>query len=261
MNGVEVADSPFPVFASIHPNQLGKPVRVITGLHNFPTGIACTSDEKIVVSEYHGDVCCWIRRGIGWQVSRNLDHIRGVAVDGDGDIYFIELCENIIYKSDQQMKKIISKTTNQKGEPGHWSVAVVGDEVMVCDTRGNINVYSKELEYLRQIAGTFVGMSSDEHGNLYIYDYYNSSITVFKNGGQFLRSFDFDEDGVKKLNNPQGVCVSGQYVYVSNWWGNEISVFTTQGQYVNSFGQKGRGEGGGFLPPWNCGYRWLFVCL
>ena len=32
VNGVEVADSPFPVFASIHPNQLGKPVRVISGV-------------------------------------------------------------------------------------------------------------------------------------------------------------------------------------------------------------------------------------
>lgn len=54
------------------------------------------------------------------------------------------------------MKKITSKTTNQKGKPGLSSVEVVGDEVMVCDAEGNINIYSKELEYVRQIAGAFV---------------------------------------------------------------------------------------------------------
>ena len=130
-----------------------------------------------------------------------------MAVDEDDNIYFIELCENIIYKSDQQMKKIIGKTTNQKGEPGHWCVAVVGDEVMVCDRNGNINVYSKELEYLRQITGNFIGISSDECGNLYVCDDKKSSITVLNNRGQFFRSIYSDEDGVKKLKNPCSVCV------------------------------------------------------
>ena len=160
------------------------------------------------------------------------------------------------------MKTITRKTTNQKGQPGHLCVAVVGDEVMLCGKNGNINVYSKELEYLRQIAGTCIGISSDEHGNLYVCDSKNSCITIFNKEGQFLRSFDSDRNGVKKLNKPQGVCVSGQYLYVSNWEGCNISVFTTQGQYVTSFGQKGKVEGEFNQPLGMCVDRdgFLYVC-
>ena len=196
------------------------------------------------------------------KLDHNLKYLRGVAVDGDDNIYFVEEGKNIIYKSDKQMKKITSKTTNQKGKPGHWYVAVVGDEVMVCDREGNINVYSKELEYVRQIAGPFHSISSDEHGDLYVCNEDNSCANVYTNEGQLLRSFGCNEDGVKKLKCPRGVCVSGQYVYVANRFGHNISVFTTQGQYVTSFGQRGKGEGE-FNGPWGvCVDRdgFVYVC-
>ena len=258
VNGVEVADSPFPVFASIHPNQLGKPVRVITASKNTQTGIAFTSDEKIVLSECHGDVMLLDKKGNRLasikKSEHNLDCIRGVAVDEDDNIYFIDVRRNIIYKSDKQMKEIISKTIDQKGRPGHWSVAVVGDEVVVCDSAHNIIIYSKELEYVRQIAGSFGAISSDEHGNLYIGDHVNSCITVLNNRGQFLRSFDSDENGVKKLNKPQGVCLSGQYVYVSNWgWPQYICIHHT-GSVCDLIWSAGYGGGGVYPSPWNvCG--------
>ena len=241
VNGVEVADSPFPVFASIHPNQLGKPVRVISGFSG-PSGVACNSEGEIILCEYWGDVVLLDKKGNRLasikKSDHNLKYLCGVAVDGDDNIYFVEEKKNIIYKSDKQMKKITSKTTNQKGVPGHWCVAVVGDEVMACDREGNINIYSKELEYVRQIAGPFHSISLDEHGNLYVCNERNSCGNVYTNEGQLLHSFGCDEDGVKKLSGPRGVCVSGQYVYVANRFGHNISVFTTQGQYVTSFGQK-----------------------
>ena len=264
VNGVEVADSPFPVFASIHPNQLGKPVRVISGV-NHPSGVACNSEGEIILCEYWGDVVLLDKKGNTLASIKKSDYdlkdLRGVAVDGDDNIYFIEE-KNIIYKSDKQMKKITSKTTNQKGEPGHSCVAVVGDEVMVCDREGNINIYSKELEYVRQIAGPFHSISSDEHGDLYVCNEDNSCANVYTNEGQLLRSFGCNEDGVKKLKCPCGVCVSGQYVYVANWGGHNISVFTTQGQYVTSFGQRGKGEGELFCPWGVCVDRdgFVYVC-
>ena len=245
VNGVEVADSPFPVFASIHPNQLGKPVRVISGFSR-PSGVACNSEGEIILCEYLGDVVLLDKKGNRLarikKSDHNLKNLRGVAVDGDDNIYFVEQEKNIIHKSDKQMKKITSKTTNQKGEPGHWCVAVVGDEVIAVDRAGNINMYNKELEYVRQIAGPFTTISSDEHGNLYVGYEKNSCANVYTNEGQLLHSFGCDEDGVKKLKGPCDVCVSGQYVYVSKWDGHNISVFTTQGQYVTSFGKKGKRE-------------------
>ena len=264
VNGVEVADSPFPVFASIHPNQLGKPVRVISGV-SLPFGVACNSEGEIILCKYVGDVVLLDKKGNRLASIKKSDHnfsgLRGVAVDGEDNICFVEEGKNIIYKSDKQMKKITSKTTNQKGEPGHCCVAVVGDEVMACDREG-INIYSKELELVRQIVGSFSSVSSDEHGNLYVCNAENSCANVYTNEGQLLHSFGCDEDGVKKLKDPYGVCVSGQYVYVSNFYGHNISVFTTQGQYVTSFGQEGMGEGE-FYHPWGvCVDRdgFVYVC-
>ena len=250
VNGVEVADSPFPVFASIHPNQLGKPVRVIKGIRS-PAGIAFNSEGTIVIGEYDQDVVLMDKKGN--ELSRieksdhNLNYPRGVTVDGDGNIYIICESTNIIRKFNKEMKTIAER----RGQSGHNCVAVVGDEVMVYERhcRGTIKVYSKELKYVRAIvshdqqASEFTSVSSDEHRNLYVSDLTNSRIMVFENGGKLLRSFDCDVNGVKKLNDPWGVCVSGQYVYVSNWEGRNISVFTTQGQYVTSFGQEGKGEG------------------
>ena len=265
VNGVEVADSPFPVFASIHPNQLGKPVRVISGVSR-PSGVACNSEGEIILCEYLGDIVLLDKKGNRLTTipksDHNLDKLRGVAVDGEDNIYFIEGDKIFIYKSDKQMKKITSKRANQKGKPGHLCAAVVGDEVTVCDRKGNINIYSKELEYVRQIAGPFTSISSDEHGNLYVCNETKSCANVYTNDGQLLHSFGCDEDGVKKLNRPRGVCVSGQYVYVSNYDNPNISVFTTQGQYVTSFGQGGKGEGE-FNGPWGvCVDRdgFVYVC-
>ena len=93
VNGVEVANSPFPVFVSIHPNKLGKPVRVIPGLKG-PTGVAITSEGEIVVSELSGDVVALDRKGNRLRSIKRSDHNlkkpRGVAVDGDDNIYFVD---------------------------------------------------------------------------------------------------------------------------------------------------------------------------
>ena len=132
---------------------------------------------------------------------------------------------------------------------GHRGVAVVGDEVMVCErgNKGTIMVYDRQLKYVRQIAdggmGTFYDLSPDSHGNLYVTDWDNSVIRVFSIDGDFLFSFGCDENGVKKLSSPHGVCVAGQYVYVTDVDHDNVLVFSTEGAYVTSFGHHGSEEG------------------
>ncbi len=55
VNGEEVAGSPFPVFVSIHPTQLGMPVRVITGMVG-PRCLAINSVGEIIVTDYDNGV-------------------------------------------------------------------------------------------------------------------------------------------------------------------------------------------------------------
>ena len=62
VNGHEVAGSPFPVFVSIPPTQLDKPVRVIRGL-TYPYFVAINSEGEIIVTERGGDVTVFDKGG------------------------------------------------------------------------------------------------------------------------------------------------------------------------------------------------------
>ena len=176
---------------------------------------------------------------------------QGVTVDNtDGCVYVTDNPANnskiIKLSPDLKLKQVFESNSkfNYRG------VSVVGDEVMVCCEDASVIVYTKELEYVRKIgshgdgAGQYThiyGLCSDEHSNVYVCDFDKSRVQVFSNGGEFLCSLD--SDCVKKLSNPYDVCVSGQYVYVTNHTGYSVSVFTTDGDYVTTFGQHGSCHG------------------
>ena len=246
VNGQEVA---FPVFVSIHPTLLGKPVRVITGVKE-PYDIAVTTTGNIVVTESKNVVLFdknW-KKLTNIDISRNLDPW-GVAVDNTNGCMYISGQRKIIKFSPDF--KLLGEFTGQEGTL-YGYVAVVGDEVMVGeDSKKVVMVYTKDLKYVRQFGshgdgpGQIRGLSSDDTNNLYVSDYERECVHMFSNSGEFLHSIGHDQGGggVKKLSSPWGVCVVGQYVYVADRFGTCVSVFTTEGGYVTSFGQRGGNEG------------------
>ena len=249
VDGQQVADSPFPVFVSVPVAQLGRPVSVWCGV-SWPTGVAVNSVGEVVVSQSDGDVIIFDKEG---KRLRSVQHkleswCYGVAVDGE-DIYCIDLDCNMIMRCNRNGGCVKVHKVKQVQGSGHRGMAVVRDEVMVCErgNKGTIMVYDKELKYVRQIAsrgmGEFYDLSPDSHGNMLVTDYDNSVIRVFTIDGDLLRSFGCDENGVKKLSSPCGVCVAGQFVYVTDVGLNNVSVFTTEGACVTSFGHHGSGEG------------------
>ena len=170
-------------------------------------------------------------------------------IDEDDNIYFTDQDASMIFKTDKKVKNFLRKKV---AALGHWGIAVIGDEIMVCkrNNRGAIKVYSKKLEYIRQITspslGKFTSISSDEHHNIYVTDERNSCIRVFTNRGQFLRSFGTDGSGAEKLKIPCGLCVTDQYMYVCDLVLHNVSVFTTvDGKFLVSFGRRGK-EAGNF---------------
>ena len=270
VNGQEVAGSPFPVFVSTPPTQLDKPVRVIRGLDG-PRFVAINSEGEIFVTESGGDVTVFDKEGNKLRKINssdyNLKYPRGVAVDETDSIYIADRENHKIVKFSKGMKLVKEVSVKQDSEL--WGVAIVGDEVMVCDSKYNyVMVYTKELEYVRQIGSPGKGpkqfcnirdVSSDEHGNLYVSDADNHRIQVLNNGGEYLRSISCDGN---KLKWPVGVCVSGQYVYVTDNHDHNISVYTTMGEYVTTLGQKGSNECN-FIYPWGvCTDKdsYIYVC-
>ena len=248
VDGRQVAGGPFPVFVSVPPTQLDQPVKVWGGIR-YPYGITVNTVGEIIVTEYYGDIVVLDKGGRRLRSINRSEHqfksLYGVAVDGEDNIYFTDVGTNQIFKSNKNCSKVQKYKVQQVKGPGHMDVAVLGDEVMVTE-RGNggrIMVYDRELKYLRQIIGadksSFYFLSSDSHHNVYVSDYGNSSVQVFSNHGEFLRSLGCDENGVARLKSPWGVCVAGQYVYVADYSVRKIVVFTTEGDYVTSFGSGG----------------------
>ena len=248
VDGQQVAGSPFPVFVSIPPTQLGKPVKVWTNLTR-PTGITVNSVGEIVVTEQGGNIIKYNTKGNRRTLVKQdrVNTLRKIAVNDEDNIYCIADNSNRILRCDRnggniQVQEVKHVTEGQRG------LVVVGEEVMVCgkDNRGTIMVYDKELNYVRSIEhrdmGYFWAISADSHGNLYCADCENAIIQVFSNDSVFLRSFGCDGKGEKKVKWPWGMCVSGHYVYVCNGGSCNISVFTTDGVYVSSFGQRGSDE-------------------
>ena len=254
VDGQQVAGSPFPVFVSIPPTQLGKPVKVWTNLTR-PTGITVNSVGEILVSERSGNVIKFDTEGNRRTLVKHgiVERLRKIAVDDEDNMYCIKERSNTILRYDRNGVKIqVQEDKYMNAEQS--GLAVVREEVMVCvmgyrrtDNSGTIKVYDKELNYARRIhrrdMGNFFAISADSHGNLYCADYDNAMIQVFSNDGVFLRSFGCDGKGEKKVKSPWGLCVSGHYVYVCNSGSCNISVFTTDGVYVTSFGQRGSNEG------------------
>ena len=247
VNGQEVAGSPFPVFVSIPPTKLGKPVGVIETEMDKPFDLTVNSLNEIIVIGGN-TIEVYDVEGIQMRsIKSSMYGIRdpaGVTVDSADCIYITDNDRRKIVKLNKDMKLL--KAFNSGYASEQKGITVVGDKVMVCDSKNDcIHVYTTKLQNIGQIGspgtapGHFNGIediSSDQHGNLYVSDYGNSRIQVFINGYKFLRLFGCDENG---LNGPNGICVADQYVYVTNRKNHNISVFTTEGAYVTLFGQEG----------------------
>ena len=252
VNGQEVAGSPFPVFVSIHPTQLGKPVQVITGVER-PWHLALNPAGNIIVRDSQ-TITMLDKTGKKLMKSEYDFHCPlGVAVDStDGCVYVTDNPPNIskIIKLSPDLK--LKQVLESNSKFNYRGASVVGDEVIVCCLEASVMVYTKELEYVRKIGfhddgpgqyNCIFGLCSDEHSNVYVCDFNKFRVQVLSNGGEFLHSLDGDRNDVKKLSNPHDVCVSGQYVYVTNHTGHCVSVFTTDGDYVTTFGQHGSCHG------------------
>ena len=264
VDGQQVEDSPFPVYVSVPVAQLGRPVSVWSGL-SWPTGVAVNSMGEVVVVSEDGDVIIFDKEGKRLRsVQHKLEYCHGVSVDGENNIYCTDFQSNKMRCNRNGGRVKVHQVKLVQG-PGHRGVAVVGDEVMVCEhgSKGTIMVYDRQLKYMRQITGrgmgVFINLFPDSHGNLYVIGYDNSVIRVFSIDGDLLCSFGCDENGVKKLSRPHCVCVAGQYVYVTDDGLNNVSVFTTEGAYVTSFGYRGSEEGCFDYPRGLCVYRDGFV--
>ena len=242
--GQPVPGSPFTMTVYISPAELDKPVEIWGGVTD-PFTITVNSVGEIIVAEHNRDIVVLDKEGKRLRRIEHSQHqtgeLRSVSVDNEDNIYFIGLSNNKIAKSNRNCDTLQVREVQQVKGPGYYNIAVVGDEVMVTEryNEGQIMVYDRELNYVRQITGRsktqLRRLHPDCHGNLYI-SAKDNTIQVLSKTGDFLRSFSRDHNGVLKIKNPWKVYVYGQYVYVGDEDLKKTVVFTTKGIYVTTFG-------------------------
>ena len=243
VNSHRVAGSPFPVYVSIHPTQLGKPVKIWTGITG-PLGIATNSKGEILVA-LQGTTNIIKFNAEGKRVDlvekSGLVHPRCIACDDEDNIYCIDDVSDKILTCDRNGKNVqIHKVKLDKKSSGRSALAITDQKLFVTECQEGpdiIKVYNKQLQFLRTIkhGSTDINdISVDIHQNLYVSDKNNSCVHVFTKDGVYLRSIGQDKE---ELQQPWGLCVHGQYVYVTDVTSHCVFVFTTDGEYVTSFGQ------------------------
>ena len=265
VNGEPVQGSPFLMYVRQTPHQLGKPVRVITGLDN-PWMIATTGSGELVASEKNK--ISFIRRDGERIRSIDTTSVRsgirryrldptGVAVDDDGNIYVTDLesCRLFKFNSDGKLVKTVGGNGGKTGQFNvPWGIALSKDsKLFVCDTNNHrIQVFDTNLKFISCFGEEGSGegefryphdLTFDLDGDVYVTDHYNHRVQVFSQNGTFLRTFGRYGSGPGELSKPWGICVDYDYVYVVEWLNDRVSVFYTSGEFITSFGRRGSGEG------------------
>ena len=105
----------------------------------------------------------------------------------------------------------------EKNSSGRLSLAI-----------NKLNIYLAKLRsILNHCNMKTYDVTCDIHQNLYVSDVSNSCVHVFTNNSVFLRSICHDKE---ELKYPWGLCVHGQYVYVTELISHCVFVFTTDGE-------------------------------
>ena len=79
------------------------------------------------------------------------------------------------------------------------------------------------------------GISIDDTSNeVFVIDNYKDLVCVYSSEGDFIRKF-----GEEQLDEPNGICLSGEFIFVSNLSSSVISKFAKTGEFVKSTSLEG----------------------
>ena len=151
IDGQQVAGSPFPVFVSIHPTQLGKPVKVWNGIDG-PLGITANSKGDILVTEKLRNIIKFDANGLRHKLvaQKKLKELRCIAVDGEDNICCIDQVCNKILTCDKNKGNVQVHEVKQECGSGRHALFIIRNELLIseADSRGTIMVYDRELKYV-----------------------------------------------------------------------------------------------------------------
>jgi len=245
----------FQVFVQHPPTQLGTPVRVIEGV--IPSRIALGDKGELFVTE-NLERRYTILDAEGQRIltvgSKGMPPFgdsrpTGIATDGEGNVYVAS--DHEVQKFNRHGESVGKLGTNVGEFQWPFGVRYHNRQVYVCDSQNSrVQVFDSNLNYVRSFGTTGDGPSQlkkprdiefDAQGNMFVLDYSKHQVLVFTEDGQYLHHFGQKGQNKGELSDPRGLCISGDYVYVTELF-NHVSVFHTSGEFVHSFGKEGSGR-------------------
>ena len=209
-----IKGSPFTVFVKRPLDQLGTPLKTITGI-NQPWGVSISSRGNIIVVE-----------GGGW-------------------------CVSIFKPEGEKIKSIGSGGFNPWQFWGPAGVAVDDDDnILVTDyvtcCIKKFTAYGAFLTASEDLGlNNPAGIAFHPHSKkLFVAAFGNNCIMILNPDLTFSSSFGSEGSGDGELNGPYDVAFDSKgAIYVADRGNDRIQVFTAEGKYLRQIGSKGSGEG------------------
>ena len=266
IDGKRIKGSPFSVTVRRSIENLGTPIKIITGL-NAPWGVAVNKKGEIIVAET-GAHCVSI-------FSRSGEKLRsfgscgsgqgqfcspcGVAVDDDGNILVTDAFNDRIQKFTENGKFITAVGVEgnkplQFKYPTGIAIHPVSKKMYVTDSSNHrVQILNPDLTSHSMFGSEGSdkaqfdqprGIAFDSEQNVYITENRNDTrVQVFSSPGDHLRWL-----GETTLNRPRDVAIDSNTIYVCDTDNHQICIFDSQGELLRSFGTKGELPGQFELP-------------
>lgn len=201
------------------------PFKLVEGFFHYPansiigrvSGIAVAPNGTIValnrghhpVLEFKPDGSFVRSWGEG---SRMFDGAHTVRFDPQGNLWYVDAADNIIYRFDAEGRTVGTLGTNP--EPWTYSTHVIAGAVP-----GKANLYQE----------TDIGWSRD--GSMFVADGYgNSRVAKFDKDGNFVKAWGERGAQPGNFNTPHSLVVdNNDIVYVADRGNSRIQVFDTEG--------------------------------
>jgi len=179
--------------------------------------VADTGNSRIAIYKVAGAVAELVgeyKQGLSWT--------EGVAVAADGTVFATNVGNNTLLRVGTDGGKGIAVSSGYAGDFARpHDVATWKDKVYVVDSGNNrIQVFTRDLAPVATIEGDFVEpkyMEVDGRGWLYIADQHNNIVKVFDENARLVTRF-----GEGELKWPEGVAVSGQYIWISDTYNDRV---------------------------------------
>ncbi len=258
VNGCHIAQSPYQLFVTKPPIQLGTPIKKIGNLKS-PSGLSYSMD-KLLVSNHDHDVLTIIdSKGNRELIKLPAMLPTGALYDKDGNLYVCTAQDSKLHKFDKSGERLKSTMTGQFKFP-NGIILSKNNELYICDSQQDrIRILDTDLSYRDSITTKSVksgvqctptDIDIDEDGKLYVVEHGNQRIVVLDSNGLLIRTISPRRSGSLlqgmsfssanahgKLVKPAGMKVFGEHVYVADWESNCVFVFTKEGSLVTTFGE------------------------